>query len=93
VELERSLEMSKLENRVLGSCVANLKVYDGITNGYILQLKEKLEQLDPGSQLLKYGIPAIAEQEQHSMAWERERSPEHDFALPDLVNSILQNCL
>jgi hypothetical protein len=70
-----------------------LKVYDGITNGYILQLKEKLEQLDPDSQLLKYRIPAIAEQEQHSMVSERERSPEHDFALSDLVDGILQNYL
>jgi len=93
VGLEHSLETSKLENRVLGSCVANLKVYDDITNGYILQLKEKLEQLDPGSQLLKYRIPAIAEQEQHSMASEREISPEHDFALSDLVDGILENYL
>ena len=55
--LERELEVARAETRVLNSYISNLKVYEGIANGYILRLKERLEKLDPGCRLLEYRIP------------------------------------
>jgi len=61
VKLESSLEMAKLELRVQNGYIANLKVYEGIVNGYILKLKERLEELDPGCRLLEFRVPALPE--------------------------------
>lgn len=69
VKLEHALDMAMMETRVQNGYIANLKVYEGIVNGYILRLKERLEELDPGCRLLEYRIPAMPEK--------RDGSPEH----------------
>ena len=61
VKLEHSLEITLMESRIQNGYIANLKVYEGIVNGYILRLKERLEELDPTCRLLQYRIPAMPE--------------------------------
>ena len=48
-----------MESRIQSGYIANLKVYEGIVNGYILRLKERLEELDPKCRLLECRIPAM----------------------------------
>ena len=50
-----------MENRVQTGYIANLRVYETIMNGYIMKLRERLEQLDPKNRLLEYHIPAMPE--------------------------------
>jgi hypothetical protein len=78
---------SKMENRVQSGYTVNSKVSGGIVNEYILQLEERLEQLDPGCRLLKYRIP---EEGQYARTSEPERCPEHEVTL---VDGVLQNHL
>jgi hypothetical protein len=59
--LEHALEMANLEGRVQQGYIANLKVYESVVNGYILQLKGRLYELDPRSRLLECRIPAMPE--------------------------------
>ena len=59
MKLEHLLEMSLMESRIQSGYIANLKVYEGIVNGYILRLKERLEELDPKCRLLECRIPAM----------------------------------
>lgn len=61
VKLEHSLDMAMMEIRIQNGYIANLKVYEGIVNGYILRLKERLEDLDPTCRLLECRIPAMPE--------------------------------
>lgn len=61
VKLEHSLDMAMMEIRIQSGYIANLKVYEGIVNGYILRLKERLEELDPNCRLLQYRIPSMPE--------------------------------
>jgi hypothetical protein len=61
VKLEHELDLAVMESRVQHGYIANMKVYEGIVNGYVLRLKERLEQLDPGSRLLEYRIPTMPE--------------------------------
>jgi len=46
-----------MEGRIQSGYIANLKVYEGIVNGYVWKLKERLEELDPGCRLLEVKIP------------------------------------
>lgn len=61
VHLETQLELASMENRVQTGYIANLRVYETIMNGYIMKLRERLEQLDPKNKLLEYRIPAMPE--------------------------------
>ena len=74
-----------MENRIQNGYIANLKVYEGIVNGYILKLKERLEELDPTCRLLEYRIPAIPEK----MSSESEQGSQSELSLlSDVVNGI-----
>ena len=85
VKLEHSLEMTLMESRIQNGYIANLKVYEGIVNGYILKLKERLEELDPTCRLLEYRIPAMPEK----MSSESEQSSQSELSLlSDVVNGI-----
>jgi hypothetical protein len=65
--LESRLEMANMEARVQQGYISNLKVYQGIVNGYILQLKESLRRLEPSNPLLNVGIPAMPEKKEEEM--------------------------
>ena len=95
VKLEHSLEIAMMETRVQNGYISNLKVYEGIVNGYILRLKERLEKLDPNCRLLEYRIPAMPERDNTSL--KKEGSPEENLTLlSDVVFGIpseeLSNC-
>jgi hypothetical protein len=81
VKLEHDLEMAMMENRVLNGYIANLKVYGGIVNGYILQLKERLMKFDPACRLLEYHTPQMPDNREQSSI------------LLDLVKSVLHHYL
>jgi hypothetical protein len=89
VKLEHSLEMALMETRVQNGYIANLKVYEGVVNGYILRLKERLEKLDPNCRLLECRIPAMPERDNTSL--KTEGSPEENLTLlSDVVFGIFQ---
>jgi hypothetical protein len=91
VKLEYALDMAMMESRVQSGYIANLKVYEGIVNGYVLQLKERLEVVDPGCRLLEVRIPAMPEQStQHSGFDSAETSPEASGLLSDIVNGMIE---
>jgi hypothetical protein len=51
--------MAVMEGRIQSGYIANLKVYEGIVNGYVWKLRERLEELDPGCRLLEVKIPGM----------------------------------
>jgi hypothetical protein len=53
------MELARTELRVKNAYIDNLKVYEGIVNGYVLRLRERLEGFEPGCRLLEYRIPAM----------------------------------
>ena len=59
MKLEYELELARTELRVKNAYIDNLRVYEGIVNGYVLRLRERLEELEPGCRLLVYRIPAM----------------------------------
>jgi hypothetical protein len=59
--LEHALELAKMEGRVHEGYIANMKVYESVVNGYVLQLKQKLAELEPENRLLECHIPAMPE--------------------------------
>lgn len=61
IKLEGELRLLGMENRVLSGYVANLKVYEGIVNGFVAQLKGRLREVDPACELLGFGIPCMPE--------------------------------
>ena len=58
------LEMAKMENRVQSGYISNLRIYESIANHYVLRLKERLEEVDPGCRLLEYRIPPMPAREE-----------------------------
>jgi hypothetical protein len=92
VKLEHTLDMALMETRVQSGYIANLKVYEGIVNGYILRLKERLEELDPGCRLLEYRIPAMPEKKEASSTPDvQETNLDLDMPLlSDIVDGILR---
>lgn len=62
--MEYELELARTELRVKNAYIDNLRVYEGIVNGYVLRLRERLEGLEPGCRLLEYRIPAMPGQSQ-----------------------------
>jgi hypothetical protein len=85
IKLEHSLEMSLMESRIQNGYISNLKVYEGIVNGYILKLKERLEELDPACRLLEYRIPAMPEK----MSLKTEEGSQTGLSpLSDVVDGI-----
>src|ERR1700738_4297254 len=59
IALESRLEMANMEARVQQGYISNLKVYEGVVNGYVMQLKDSLRRLEPNNPLLNVGIPAM----------------------------------
>lgn len=59
VQLEGQVEMMGLENRVLRGYVDNLRVWEGIVGAYVGRMRATLLGLEPGSELLKFGIPGM----------------------------------
>jgi hypothetical protein len=51
--------MAVMEGRIQSGYIANLKVYEGIVNGYVWKLRERLEELDPGCRLLEVKFPGM----------------------------------
>jgi hypothetical protein len=93
VKLEYALDMAMMESRVQSGYIANLKVYEGIVNGYVLQLKERLEVVDPRCRLLEVRIPAMPEQNTHHSGFDSaETSPEASGLLSDIVNGMIEVC-
>ena len=89
IKLEHSLEMALMESRIQNGYIANLKVYEGIVNGYILRVKERLGELDPTCRLLEYRIPAMPEK----ISSEIEESSHTGLSLlSDVVDGILLEC-
>ena len=78
-----------MENRIQSGYIANLKVYEGIMNGYIWRLKERLEEIDPGCQLLNHRIPAMPAKQENVIPSKTEVATEDGSGLlSDVVNSI-----
>ena len=74
-----------MESRIQNGYIANLKVYEGIVNGYILKLKERLGELDPTCRLLEYRIPAMPEK----MSLKTEEGSQTGLSpLSDVVDGI-----
>jgi len=71
-----------MENRVQNGYIANLRVYETIMNGYIMKLREKLEELEPSNKLLEYPIPAMPEK------GPREASSDSEFGMSLLSEAI-----
>jgi hypothetical protein len=91
VKLENLLEMTLMESRIQSGYISNLKVYEGIMNGYILKLKERLEELDPGCKLLDCRIPAMPERRRSNLTSETEVGSQLGLTLlSDVVDGILQ---
>ena len=63
VKLEHELEMATMEARIQSGYISNLKVYEGIVNGYVWRLRERLEKLDPRCRLLEVNIPTMPKRE------------------------------
>ena len=63
VKLEHDLQMAGMEARIQSGYISNLKVYEGIVNGYVWKLRERLEELDPNSRLLEVKIPNMPKRE------------------------------
>lgn len=59
VQLEGQVEMMGMENRVLRGYIDNLRVWEGIVGAYIGRMKGVLLGIEPGSELLKFRIPAM----------------------------------
>ena len=72
VKLETQLNLFGMENRILQGYVANLRVYEGIVNAYVSQLKQRVRAFDPGCELLAVEIPAIPEKPEKHRAVEEE---------------------
>jgi hypothetical protein len=91
VKLEYELDLARTELRLKGGYIDNLKVYEGIVNGYVLRLKERLEGLEPGCRLLEYRIPAMPEQRtrSESEAASNERSDAEITPLADVVDGTV----
>jgi len=66
VWLERELEVMAMESRVQRGYIANLKVFEKTMGCYIWRLKERLQEVDPKSQLLEAPIPRMPERGQGS---------------------------
>lgn len=89
VQLEYALEMAMMECRIQTGYISNLRVYEGIVNGYILQLKERLEKVDPGCRLMEFRVPAMPENNQTAYASsDAGTSPEASGLLSDIVKGI-----
>jgi hypothetical protein len=59
VQLEGQIEMMGMENRVLRGYVDNLRVWEGIVDAYVGRMRATLLGLEPGSELLNFGIPRM----------------------------------
>lgn len=66
MKLEHDLQMAGMEARIQSGYISNLKVYEGIVNGYVWKLRERLEELDPNSRLLEVKIPNMPKREDGS---------------------------
>jgi hypothetical protein len=90
VKLEYELDMAMMESRVQSGYISNLRVYEGIVNGYILQLKERLETVDPGCRLLEFRVPAMPENSHQSeyTSSDAETSPEASGLISDVVDGM-----
>ena len=91
VKLEYELDLARTELRLQGGYIDNLKVYEGIVNGYVLRLKERLEGLEPGCRLLEYRIPAMPEQstKSESEVTSNKRSDAEITPLSDVVDGTV----
>jgi hypothetical protein len=89
VKLEHSLEIALMETRVQSGYIANLRVYEGIVNGYTLRLKERLRELDPSCRLLEYHIPAMPGRRDYSTSSGAETCSQEGLELlSDVVGGI-----
>ena len=89
MKLEHELEMALTEGRIQSGYIANLKVYEGIVNGYVWKLRERLEELDPGCRLLEVRIPTLPKVD---TAEKCGRQEEEKFTnLSDVVEGMIRS--
>ena len=89
MKLEHDLQMAGMEARIQSGYISNLKVYEGIVNGYVWKLRERLEELDPKSRLLEVKIPTMPKKEDRV---EMQTSEETGLTLlSDVVEGISPN--
>jgi len=86
VKLEYELELARSELRVKGGYIDNLKVYEAIVNGYVLKLKERLRELEPGCRLLEYRILTMPQQSDRSVETSNERGGAGYTPLSEIVD-------
>lgn len=61
VRLETALEMAKAEARMQQVYIDNSKVHQAVVSRYVVDLKTRLRELDPGCSLLECAIPLMPE--------------------------------
>lgn len=96
MKLEYELELARTELRINKGYIDNLKVYEGVVNGYVMRLKERLSGLEPGCRLLEYRIPAMpaekpaGQAETESEGTSAERSDVEFTPLSEIVDGTFR---
>jgi hypothetical protein len=86
VDLERESTLLKMEIRVLNGWVNNVMVYGTIHNQHVKKLHDRLQELDPGCDLLKYQLPVMPEKD-YSLHAGTSRNADENAARCDLKES------
>lgn len=84
------MELARTELRVKNAYIDNLKVYEGIVNGYVLRLKERLEGLEPGCRLLEYRIPAMPAESKEAQSEDTSQRSDFEYTpLSEIVDGTI----